>query len=127
MRLWARTVVILALVMIPLVTGFTVYRFVSERRALAVRQAERAALRIQRRPRLACGGELGRRGGRRARRIPRTYPYDAALRPIGAQTPPMSEPLKRAIGALGEGDEIAHASSPWRGDHDMIGASAVLI
>ena len=107
MGLRARVVVMLLAIVVPLVSGYTLYRMALERRNQQARRAERVAGRIQENPTRAC--RLAMMGGRRrgGRNMPPTFAYDKELAPLGAHAPPLPAAVREEFLAS-SGAELTH-------------------
>lgn len=119
MGLRLKVILMLLAVVVPLLGGYTYYRFNVERRLQQERRAERVASRIQERPALACRGVLngphgeerrgrGRRGDR-PRRLPPMFAYSDALQSLHVGQPAI--PVRASESYLsGDGSELVHTN-----------------
>lgn len=119
MGLRARLTLTLMAIVIPVVTGFSMYRITTERHEAMSRRAERAAVRIQERPELVCSNRrIPRRLARRMGGRPHTY--EADWTPLHQRAPAIPERARRAFARRGD-EQIVHVSL-W-GEPEMAGVT----
>lgn len=121
MGLRLKVVLMLFAVVMPLLSGYSLYRFSVERRLQHERRAERVAGRIQERPVAVCRGALSahppegqprQRRPRRARRLPPMFAYDATFESLHIGQPAVPDKARASFLSEDAG-EIVHVSL-WR-------------
>ncbi|MEC9439995.1 MAG: HAMP domain-containing sensor histidine kinase [Myxococcota bacterium] len=121
MGLRLKVVLMLFAVVMPLLSGYSLYRFSVERRLQHERHAERVAGRIQERPLAICRNVLGvsppdegarAKRPRRARRLPPMFAYSSSFESLHIGQPAVPEKAQASFLSDGAG-EIVHVSL-WR-------------
>ena len=106
MGLRLKVVLMLFAVVMPLLSGYSLYRFSVERRLQHERHAERVAGRIQERPVAVCRGALSahppegqsrQRRPRGARRLPPVFAYDATFESLHVGQPAVPDKARASF------------------------------